>query len=402
VRIVRQVGEALGAAHAAGILHRDVKPSNVLLDEHDMPRLSDFGLALFEGKGELTRSLVGTPEYMAPEQAKDGSKIDARADIFSLAATLYACLTGDAPRVVRESRIPAPLRPALLKALSPRPEDRFATMDAFLRALDSAGGTRARRARVLLALKLVGAAGAAASVISVGFALLKPATEIRPRTTFVSSKPRSDIGKPAIAPPVVAGEVAPTPRIEAGIEQVSIHKTVIDVGYALGFVVNHGATPFERPQARIKFFDDKGTLVLDASGFVAADRLEPGSRFPVKVLLKPHPKYARFEASVEASPVSYTQPSARLEVVEKRLERDRFSGWLLFVKVRNADKVTASFSRISAVLFDPHEEIIGVDEGFAAAQKLAPGEASTAALHVDAYGLEPARFEIYLFGRGER
>jgi serine/threonine protein kinase len=98
-RIVRQVGAALDAAHASGMLHRDVKPANVLLARRDHVYLSDFGLAKpVASVGELTRhgTIVARAEYVAPEQILD-QRVDARADIYALGCLLFEGLTGEAP-----------------------------------------------------------------------------------------------------------------------------------------------------------------------------------------------------------------------------------------------------------------------------------------------------------------
>ena len=92
------VADALGWAHARGIVHRDVKPANLLLAAGDPrdPRLLDFGIARLRGHRSLTRTgaAIGSPGYMAPEQAQGALDLDERADVFSLGCVLYACLTG--------------------------------------------------------------------------------------------------------------------------------------------------------------------------------------------------------------------------------------------------------------------------------------------------------------------
>src|SRR5207248_8677061 len=98
-RIVRQVGAALDAAHARGLLHRDVKPSNVLLARRDHVYLSDFGLAKAAASAEaLTRqgTVVARAEYVAPEQILN-QRVDARADIYALGCLLFESLTGEPP-----------------------------------------------------------------------------------------------------------------------------------------------------------------------------------------------------------------------------------------------------------------------------------------------------------------
>jgi serine/threonine-protein kinase len=99
VRIVEQVALALHAAHKVGLVHRDVKPSNILLDENDFAYLIDFGIARAADETRLTKSgnTIGSFHYIAPERLDTGTEEDARADIYSLACVLYECLTGRPP-----------------------------------------------------------------------------------------------------------------------------------------------------------------------------------------------------------------------------------------------------------------------------------------------------------------
>ena len=106
--ICGQVANALDAAHAKGLVHRDVKPSNVLLDENEHVYLADFGLTRrLDEQGDPAgegRS-VGTPAYLAPEQI-EGGRIDGRTDVYSLGCLLYQCLTGVPPSPDRGSQSP--------------------------------------------------------------------------------------------------------------------------------------------------------------------------------------------------------------------------------------------------------------------------------------------------------
>ena len=161
-RIVAAVARAVQHAHDNGIVHRDLKPSNVILDHDGQPHVTDFGLARrVEGGESLTRTghIVGTPSYMAPEQADGGKKATPSCDVYSLGAVLYHLLTGKPPfqaasvldtlMLVREQDLVEPrrLNPKVdrdlewicLKALEKRPEDRYASaaqlaehLDAFL------------------------------------------------------------------------------------------------------------------------------------------------------------------------------------------------------------------------------------------------------------------------------
>ncbi|MCB0163905.1 MAG: serine/threonine protein kinase [Anaerolineae bacterium] len=154
--IVQQVGEALQYTHDQGIIHKDVKPSNVLM-AGDRPLLSDFGLAESAKVGSLSQSkyLQGTAEFMAPEQFR-GKEVDHRADLYALALILYEMVTGEIPhkaddfitiaaKRIKENpprpcqfnpNIPPNIEHALLKALATRPGDRFETVDNFLKALE--------------------------------------------------------------------------------------------------------------------------------------------------------------------------------------------------------------------------------------------------------------------------
>ena len=117
-RIVRQVGAALDAAHARGMLHRDVKPSNVLLARRDHVYLTDFGLAKqasAAGRTDAARTIVARAEYVAPEQVLN-QRVDARADIYALGCLLFEALTGEPP-YARRTGGPA----ALAHVEAPRP-----------------------------------------------------------------------------------------------------------------------------------------------------------------------------------------------------------------------------------------------------------------------------------------
>lgn len=147
VELLLPVAGALEATHHAGIIHRDVKPQNIMLDAQGQPRLADFGIARVRhgDEHELTRtgSSLGTWGYMAPEQRKDARSVDARADVYALGATLWALLTGEVPVDLFAWGVPADLEshlpPALLalvrRATHFEPDQRFANMEELAAAL---------------------------------------------------------------------------------------------------------------------------------------------------------------------------------------------------------------------------------------------------------------------------
>ncbi|MEM7014753.1 MAG: serine/threonine-protein kinase [Verrucomicrobiota bacterium] len=100
VEMLAKVARAVHAAHQAGVIHRDIKPSNILLDDSGEPHLTDFGLSKISGSENaftLSGQIVGTPSYMAPEQAVKGETVSTLADVYSLGAILYQLLTGKPP-----------------------------------------------------------------------------------------------------------------------------------------------------------------------------------------------------------------------------------------------------------------------------------------------------------------
>jgi serine/threonine-protein kinase len=165
VRIVTEIGSALAMAHSRGLVHRDVKPGNILLDAHGRAALADFGIArpaIFKGNPDAptlagTGLPVGTPQYMPPEQLR-GTSLDHRADIYALGVVLYEMLTGRTPHagsspfevaaaaltqpIIPPSQldpgITAPVEAVIMRALSARAADRYANVKSFVESLQAA------------------------------------------------------------------------------------------------------------------------------------------------------------------------------------------------------------------------------------------------------------------------
>jgi serine/threonine protein kinase, bacterial len=160
VRLMQQVAAALGYAHARGIVHRDVKPDNIMVMGDDHVKVTDFGIARILGSGATLNTApgtsIGTPVYMAPEQI-EGQQVDGRSDIYSFGSVMYQLVTGHPPfegddpitiafQIVHKAphppssvnaEVPTDWEALILKALAKDPADRFQTAEELSRAVSS-------------------------------------------------------------------------------------------------------------------------------------------------------------------------------------------------------------------------------------------------------------------------
>ena len=239
--LLRQIAAALDYAHRQGIIHRDVKPANILLENDSQGawnvKVVDFGIARAQEAGDgarLTKTgmIVGTPEYMSPEQGGSGAKVDHRSDQYSLGVIAYEMLCGRPPFAVGAEgtamtvimshirdvpRAPVDLVPglsqsantAVLRALSKRPEDRFASCAEFVAALEAptaverpissaSNAVAQRRPPRLVPLMIGGAVVVGAGLI--GFGLLRSGNNQNAASPVRTTSPPVSTNTVAIIP----------------------------------------------------------------------------------------------------------------------------------------------------------------------------------------------------------
>jgi serine/threonine protein kinase/sugar lactone lactonase YvrE len=275
IAICAQVAAALDAAHAHGLVHRDVKPSNVLLDSQEHIYLADFGLSRRlsdQAPGLEAAPSLGTPAYVAPEQI-EGEEVDGRADVYSLGCLLHECLTGEAP-FPRESELavlwahlndppqaPPGLEEVMAKALAKQPAERYASCGELVEAARDALGIAAparplwSRAPVVIAL-----AGVALTTVALAAFLV----------SRQESGPAEPSTKPTLTPKVESLQrIDPITNRLAATIKLSARPSAIAVGEGAVWTANAG----DRTVSRIDPKTDMVSVTSAAGGdptYVAA------------------------------------------------------------------------------------------------------------------------------------
>ena len=285
-RIARQVADALGYAHTRGIVHRDIKPDNILLDGSGHVLVTDFGIAKAAQEASASQlttegMVVGTPHYMSPEQAT-GERVDGRSDIYALGVVLYQMLAGTPPfegesaqsvlmkqatvdpLPIRQLRgdVPAALATVIERMLAKDPADRYQTADEVSQALVAAlpgaarDGLRAGRgiaagvARVLLGLGALGVLGV------IAFAVLSRG----PRLSVSAPVPESVIQPLRRQRALPPGDAALYVFAPGGAEDTTV---LLVTRRVVSVVTPHGARVYPRDSVRVRYrLNVSGGLVL--------------------------------------------------------------------------------------------------------------------------------------------
>jgi len=223
-QILEPIAEALAFVHKKGVVHRDIKPGNILLDEHGSPMLTDFGIAVRDDSTRLEgHATSGTAEYMSPEQIKGEADIDGRSDVYSLGVVLYELLTGNVPfhsedhdsvlyqqvhepvpeEPLKDHQVPKRVKEIVFRCLQKAARDRYQSADALIESFNdllrnppTLRPVRLKRnvpfAVVLVPVLLVVAAAVLYAMVKFGAGVDKPHPKPIP---YMDSLVRSGVGR---------------------------------------------------------------------------------------------------------------------------------------------------------------------------------------------------------------
>lgn len=292
-RVAREIARGLATAHTRGIVHRDIKPGNVMISDEGDVKLLDFGLAKRADRDEdaplvpahehfttAERSVIGTPGYMSPEQVK-GERVDARTDVFSFGVMLYEMLTGRRPfggrsaaevniAIVRDepappSRVNPSTPPAIerlvMRCLRKDPSERYADAVQILRELESdqsvaphlaapSVGTKplgsASRGGLLWALVFIGVV--AVALLIVGLTMSR--SRLAPPTASDASSAGPEFAASAAPPPLLSAQVASEPHHQATVSSSSLLEGSAPGGSTSGVQRSRSPAPSQSAQQR--------------------------------------------------------------------------------------------------------------------------------------------------------
>lgn len=279
VSCARQILLALREAHGKGIVHRDIKPQNVMLLQSGQIKVADFGIARLPDRDNFQMSdrSVGTVHYISPEQATT-NRVDARSDLYSLGVLMYEMVTGARPFDAKDASVvammqvsDAPLPPGrlredlppalehvILRALEKRPEDRYESADAMLRALERAekhpnGGSPDRVRRRFLA-RILGRGRASADTAEIDGSTADAAAEAESRTEEIKDVPPAQAASEAVTE--ILQEASPQADKTAEISRV--------------LPEGQGGMEWYQSSAFEALAEEGGELDLDESDFAAS------------------------------------------------------------------------------------------------------------------------------------
>jgi serine/threonine protein kinase len=257
-RVLVEAGRALGYAHKHGIVHRDIKPDNIMFDELGQAILTDFGIAKAQSGARLTGTgmSIGTPHYMSPEQAR-AQNLDGRSDIYSLGVVGYQCLTGHVPfdgedsfsigyKHIMEELPTPPLETAeqrelfgvVQRMLAKKPEDRFQSAEELVTALEGVSGVAPAMSDIATrpTERVRATPPAMASLAAAATTPLPRASASMPRPPEVALRPRSSGGRRPSPP-----QPRPRPRPKRSRAPLFVAFFLVIILAGLGAYLKYGS-----------------------------------------------------------------------------------------------------------------------------------------------------------------
>jgi tRNA A-37 threonylcarbamoyl transferase component Bud32 len=332
IELVAQAAAALDHAHANQVVHRDVKPANIMIEPGGHVKVMDFGIAKLETGANLTAtgSIMGTPNYMSPEQAR-GQKVDARSDLFSLGCVLYECLTGQKPfqgasvsvilvKILTEepppvdvaaTGLPVEAGAVLKRAMAKDPEARYPSGAALIAALRTAGQTTlvstATVGRVPAPPTLPAEAGRSTNVAPPG-----PGRDVGSRKALRLGLATALLLAVAVLASGALGSIGRSTRVAGDGGGLVVEHTPGLIGRALGRESQLAVTV--PPGTRLRLALEQP---LSSETARAGDEFSAESTSPVRVEgIEAVPSGARFHGSVsEAAPAEDSEGRGRMTLV---------------------------------------------------------------------------------------